>query len=319
MEKIKNANFRKLAIYFVMVAIIILFGILSPTFLTLANLITILRQISMLGIVAVGMMFVALTGCIDLSVGAQMSFAGIVASMLVVNSGWSIVSSCVAAIALCVIIGVLNGLIVTKTGMTPMIATLGIMTALEGLTFIISGGYPIYGLPSAFKVLGQGNLGVIPVPVIVMVAIIAFGGFVLNRTYLGRHFYAVGSNEEASRLAGIDPSKIRIIGYALCGLFAGIAGVIMLSRVNSGQPNAGKDYEMDAITAIVLGGISINGGVGKITGVIIGSLIIGILNNGLVLVGLNDYWQKLIMGLVLILAVSFDMLQQKRAAKVKAR
>lgn len=186
------------------------------------------------------------------------------------------------------------------------------MIIIEGVAFIISKGIPIFGFPQGFSVLGQGYIGIIPIPVIIMVIILIIGAIILNKTYIGRYFYSIGGNEEASRLSGIDVDKIKCLAYTLSGLFAGISGVILLSRTNSGQPTMGKGFEFDVLTAVVLGGVSVNGGVGKISNVISGILIIGVLNNGLVLMGMNTYVQSVIKGIVLLIAVAFDFIQRSK-------
>jgi ribose transport system permease protein len=186
------------------------------------------------------------------------------------------------------------------------------MTILEGLAYIISGGIPIFGFPRGFSVIGQGYVGPVPVPVIIMVVILATGSFILEKTYFGRYFYAVGCSEEAAHLSGINVRRVKYLVYTLSGLFAGIAGIVMLSRTNSGQALAGKGFELDVLTAVVLGGVSVNGGQGKINNVVAGILILGVLGNGLVLLNVSQYVQMVTKGAVLLLAVGFDCYQKSR-------
>ena len=196
-----------------------------------------------------------------------------------------------------------------------MIATLGMMTISRGLAYIITGGLPVYGLPKGFVAIGQGYIGIIPIPVIFMLIIFLIGGFLLNNTYFGRYFYAMGGNQEAARLAGVNVGKLKIATYLISGFLCGIAGLILMFRINSGQPTAGIGMEMDVITAVVLGGVSLSGGEGKITGVFIGCLIIGVLSNGLIIMNIGEYYQLVVKGLVLVLAVSFDKLGQREKIK----
>lgn len=300
------------AIYVVLILLFLFFSIASPSFINANNLINVVRQISMLGIASVGMTFALLVGGIDLSIGSQMSMVAVICSIMMTKGN---INPCIASI-LCIIltsaVGFFNGIIISKIKMPPLIVTLSTMIIIEGVAFIISKGIPIFGFPQGFSVLGQGYIGIIPIPVIIMIVILIIGAVILNKTYIGRYFYSIGGNEEASRLSGIDVDKIKCLAYTLSGLFAGISGVILLSRTNSGQPTMGKGFEFDVLTAVVLGGVSVNGGVGKISNVISGILIIGVLNNGLVLMGMNTYVQSVIKGIVLLIAVAFDFIQRSK-------
>lgn len=300
------------AIYAVLILLFLFFSIASPSFINANNLINVVRQISTLGIASVGMTFALLVGGIDLSIGSQMSMVAVICSIMMTKGN---INPCIASM-LCIIltsaVGFFNGIIISKIKMPPLIVTLSTMIIIEGVAFIISKGIPIFGFPQGFSVLGQGYIGIIPIPVIIMIVILIIGAVILNKTYIGRYFYSIGGNEEASRLSGIDVDKIKCLAYTLSGLFAGIAGVILLSRTNSGQPTMGKGFEFDVLTAVVLGGVSVNGGVGKISNVISGILIIGVLNNGLVLMGMNTYVQSVIKGIVLLIAVAFDFIQRSK-------
>lgn len=309
-------NFSKLIrqymIIVIFIALVIGFSIMSPAFSTLNNVMNIVRQISMMSIVTVGFTFVLIGGGLDLSVGSQIAIMDIIVCSMIVNMGVNPILAIVIGIAMTTLIGAFNGYVITKTGIPPLIATLAMQTALRGATFIISKGYPIYGIPDYMKVIGQGNLfGVFPVPGLIMIAAIAFGIILLNKTYVGRHFYALGSNTEAARLAGINVHFTRTLTYALLGFLTGIAGVVMLCRTGSGQPNIATGFEMNVLTAAVLGGVSVNGGKGNVPGAIIGAAIIGVLNNGMSIIGANDYWQQVITGIVLFAVVVFDSLSRK--------
>ena len=308
-------SLRRYGIFAVLLVLVIFFSITSENFLVPNNLLIIARQISMLGIASIGMAFVLLLGGIDLSIGSQITLVNIVAAWLMVNGNLNPILACLAAILLSTAIGFTNGVIIAKIKMPPIIVTLSSMIMIEGIAYMISGGQPIFGFPEAFSVLGQGYVSIIPIPVIIMIVIMMIGSFILNSTYFGRYFYAVGGNEEASNLSGINVDRVKFLVYALSGLFAGIAGVIMLSRTNSGQVLAGKGFEFDALTACVLGGISVTGGYGKISDVVAGIMILGVLNNGMVLLNASQYTQMFIKGAVLLLAVAFDSIQRNKKRK----
>ncbi len=258
---------KKYGIYIVLLFLIVFFSFATNSFLVPDNLFNVARQISMLGIAAVGMAFVLLLGGIDLSIGSQITLVNIVAAWLMVNAGMNPVFACLLAMMISTGVGFLNGWIIANINMPPLIVTLSSMTILEGLAYIISGGLPIWGFPPSFAVVGQGYVGPVPIPVIIMAVVLAAGSFILNKTYFGRYFYAVGGNEEASSLSGINVKHVKYLVYTLSGLFSGIAGVVMLSRTNSGQALAGKGFEFDVLTAVVLGGVSVNGGYGRISNV----------------------------------------------------
>ena len=301
---------RKFGILIVLLLLMTFFAVTTTAFFTVTNLFNVARQVSMLGIVAVGMTFVMLTGGIDLSVGSLLSIVSVTGAWAMVKGGCNPVAAVFVCLAVSAGFGLLNGLIVTKINIPPLITTLATMTIIRGISYIITGGLPIYGFPESFTVIGQGYLWIFPIPVIIMVIIFAIGSFILNYSYFGRYFYAVGGNEEASRLSGINVPGIKLLVYSLSGLAAGIAGVILLSRVNSGQPIAGSGFELDVVTAVVLGGVSISGGEGKLSGVITGVLIMGVLSNGLIILNIGEYYQLVTKGLVLLVAVGFDRMQQ---------
>lgn len=307
-------QFKEKAIWIVFLVIFIGFSIASPRFLSSNNLFTIARQVSMLGIASIGMTFVILIAGIDLSIGSVITVVNIVAAYLMVNRGMSMTSAVILSLILSVLIGLLNGFLISTVGISAIIATFATQIVFEGAGYLISGGTPIYGFDERFKVIGQGYVGPIPVPVIIMIICFALGSFILNKSYFGRYFYAVGGNEEASKLSGIRVGFIKYLVYALSGLFAGLAGIVMLSRTNSAQPTAGIGYEFDVITCVVLGGVSVSGGYGKMSNVVAGVLIIGILTNGMVLLNVSTYMQMVVKGIVLALAVGFDSIQKKRVA-----
>ena len=276
------------------------------------------KQVSIFGVASVGMTYVILLGGIDLATGSIISFVNIVAAYFMVNMGLNPILAVIGSLVISTIIGLLNGVIIAEIGMPPLIVTFASQTIFAGLAYIICKGTPISRFPESFLAMGQGYVGAIPIPVIIMVLCFAVGAFILSKTYFGRYFYAIGGNEEAAVLSGIQVKKVKYIVYALSGLFAGIAGLVMLARANTGQPNAGLGYEFDVITCVVLGGVSVSGGSGKMSNVIAGVLIIGVLSNGMVLLNVSSYMQMVIKGIILLLAVGSDCIQQKNLLKAKA-
>lgn len=311
----KKQILNKYGILLILVVMIAIFGIGNSLFFTLSNFISILRQISVLAIITVGMSCVLIAGGIDLSVGAQLAFIGVVTASLCTSLNVNPILSCVIGVVLATIIGIINGLFIANTQVPPLIATLAMQQILRGVAYIISGGKPLYGLQESVQFIGQGYVGVIPFPVIIMVICVALGFFVLNKTYIGRSFYVIGCSVEVGRLSGIKTKVITTIAYGLCGFLTGIGSVIMMSRINSGSPTVGNGYEMDVLTAAVLGGVSVNGGEGKLFGAMVGALIIGVLSNGLIIMNVSEYYQMVIKGIVLALAVAFDSIKN---GKVKA-
>lgn len=308
---------KKYAIYLVLLALIIIFSIASPQFLRVSNIVNVVRQASMLGIASVGMIFVMIIGGIDLSVGSMVTFVNIIVAYFMVNMGMNPVLASLVGIGASTLIGFFNGWVVANIKIPPLIVTLATQIIFEGWAYIIAGGMPIFGFPKPFAVLGQGYVGIIPIPVILMVICLIAGSFILNKTFFGRHFYAVGSNAEASELSGVRVKRVHYLAYSLCGFFAGLSGVVMLSRTNSGQVTAGQGFEFDVISALVLGGVSVTGGAGSISCAVAGILIMQILSNGFVLCGISTYLQMVIKGCVLLVAVGFDMLQRMKESTVK--
>ena len=299
---------RSQGIWVVFIVLCIGFTIANPRFITATNLLIMLRQVAVWGIASVGMTFVILLGDIDLSTGSVITFVNVLCSYLMVNMGVPMAAAIIITLAASTLIGLLNGFMVSTIGIPALIATFATQTAFSGIALIICDGQPINGFTEAFKVFGQGKIGPVPVPVIIMILCFALGAFILNKTY------AVGGNIEAARLSGIRTGRVKYLVFALSGFFAGLAGLVLLSRVNSGMGNAGLGYEFKVITCVVLGGVSVAGGSGRMSGVIAGTFIISALNNGMVLINLNSWIQNIVLGIVLVLAVGFDCYQKKRQA-----
>lgn len=302
------------AIWVVVIVLVMAFTIANPRFIYPANLLIMLRQVAVWGIASVGMTFVILLGDIDLSTGSLITFVNVMCSYLMVNMGVPMGLAIIIALAASTAIGLLNGFMVSTIGIPALIETFATQTAFSGIALILCNGQPINGFTEAFKIFGQGKIGPVPVPVIIMLLCFGLGAFILDKTYFGRYFYAVGGNIEAARLSGIRTGRVKYLVFALSGFFAGLAGLVLLSRTNSGMGNAGLGYEFKVITCVVLGGVSVSGGYGRISGVVAGTFIIGALQNGMVLMNLNTWIQDIVLGIVLVLAVGFDCYQKKKRA-----
>jgi len=296
----------------VLAVMIIIMTVLSPNFMTIANLFNVSRQISVMAVVAAGMTFVILSGGIDLSVGSVVALSGIMLSWLIQKAGLPVVPAIIAGVAAAVLIGLMNGAFIAKLKIPFFIVTLATMVIARGLCFIITGGFPISQLGEGFQQIGRGYWGPIPIPVIVMVMVYLIAFLLLQGMRFGRHVYAIGGNETAAKLAGIRVDRTKILIYGVCGACAGIASLILTSRMNSGDPNMGTGLEMDAIASIVIGGTSISGGSGWIWGTFIGAYIIGILNNGLNMLNISAYYQMAMKGLIILLAVWLQQSMQKK-------
>ena len=310
MSKEKFAAFyKKYGIFIILIFVIAFFSIFAQNFFSASNFITILRQVSMLGIVVMAMSLIMISGGMDLSVGGQIAVGGVLSALEMASAHLPTPVVILLSLGFGLLCGFINGWLSVSLNIAPMIVTLGTMLILQSLALVITGGYPIYDINEDIKVLGQGYIGFLPVPVLIFAVVVFVSWFLLKKTYLGHFTYAVGGNPEAARLSGINVAKFRIFIFMLGGFFTSIASLIVMARASSAQPNAGSNYAFDAITAAVLGGISIVGGEGTIEGSLIGVLIIGILNNGLLLMGIDSNWQGVIKGIVLIAAVGVDSIQ----------
>lgn len=324
MEKNKKnitAYISEYAAFIALVLLVIVLGCISPEFRTASNFLNLLRQAAFNGLIAFGMTCVILSDGIDLSVGSTFALSAIVCAEMIVH-GMPAMVSILAALIVGTALGILSGLLVTKGRLQPFIATLITMTAYRGLAMIITDGKPISRLAASiekesgaflFKVLGKGNLVGgpndmirIPIPAIILVIALAIFWFMLTKTTFGRKIYATGSNAKCANLVGVNTAKTKIIVYAISGFMAALAGLMMISRVDSAQPTLGDGYELDAIAAVALGGTSMSGGRGKISGTFAGVLIIAVLNNGLNILGVSTYYQEVIKAIVILIAVLSD-------------
>lgn len=296
----------KYGIYLAFVCLCILLSLMTSNFLTLQNAVIILRQISINGILAIGVTFVIIAGGIDLSLGSVVALTGVVAASFAHPNSYPLIVPLSISILTGLLIGAINGLTITKGKVAPFIVTLGMMTIARGLGLVASDGRPVSNLSKSFNSIGGGDFINIPIPIIIFFFVIILSTIVLNYTKIGRYIYAVGGNELAAKASGININSVKMFTYILCSGLAGLAGVILASRITTGQPNAGVAYELDAIAAVVIGGTSLSGGVGKITGTVVGALIIGVINNGLDLLNITSYYQQIIKGIIIIGAVLID-------------
>ncbi|MEK5391353.1 ribose ABC transporter permease RbsC [Margalitia sp. FSL K6-0131] len=294
------------------IIIVIIVSILNPSFLQPLNILNLLRQIAINALIAFGMTFVILTGGIDLSVGSILALSSALMACMMV-SGLDPILAIIIGSLLGGVMGMVNGLLITKGKMAPFIATLATMTVFRGLTLVYTDGNPITGLSNSrlFQLFGRGYQFGIPVPAITMIIAFVILYLILHKTSFGRKTYAIGGNEKAAMISGIKVTKVKVMIYSLAGVLSALAGAILTSRLDSAQPTAGTSYELDAIAAVVLGGTSLSGGRGKIFGTLIGALIIGTLNNGLNLLGVSSFYQMVVKGIVILIAVLLD---RKKAA-----
>ncbi len=300
-------------IFVAFVALCAVLALAEPSFMTWGNWVNILRQTSINGILAIGMTCVILAKGIDLSVGSLLSVSGIVAASFVTSgSSNNLLLAVFAGLGVGLGLGMVNGLLVARLALPSFVVTLGMLSVARGLTFIFNDGMPIANLSPAFRTIGQGVVLGVPVPVLILAATFAVFWFVLKYTTFGRYVYAVGGNEKSARTSGIKTRWITFSVYAISGLLAGLAGIILAARTTSALPQAGVAYELDAIAAVVIGGTSLTGGVGSLTGTLIGALIIGVINNGLDLLGVSSYFQQVIKGVIIVAAVLLDVSRKKQ-------
>lgn len=309
-------QFREASILSIIVILFILLSLTTPGFLTVENLKTILIGLALDGIVAVGTTLVLIAAGVDLSVGSVLALSGVLAGYLAYN-GMNIWAASVIAIAVSLCTGFLNGFFISRVGLNPLIMTLGMMSIARGVAYVITEGAPVSvtGLDPGFLFLGQGDILGIPMLVIILLVVVFIGDILLRKSAYLRQVYYVGSNEKAARLSGIDVKNIHMMIYIVGALLAGIAGLLSLSRFSVATPTAGIGTELRAISACVIGGASLTGGVGTITGSLLGVILVGLVNNALVLLDVSVYWQSLVTGLVLIVAVTLDVINNRRKLK----
>lgn len=298
----------------VLILILMVVGISSvkPIFLKSANIINIFKQVSVIGTLAYGVTLIIISEGIDLSSGSVVALVGVV-SASIATMGGSVLLAILAGLLAGAICGAINGAIIAKTDIPPFIATLGMMTVARGVALLYSGGKPIGHINENFLIIGAGKIGWLPISVIIFLSMGVVSHILLRKTKFGKTIYAIGGNEKAALICGLNVKKIKILLYTYAGIMSAIGGLILTARISSGSPVSGVSYELDAIASAVIGGTSLSGGTGFISGTIIGALIIGVLNNGLMLLGVSPYWQQIIKGIIIVGAVVLDATKNKRS------
>lgn len=306
---------KKFSTLFILLVLVVIFSIASPNFLRINNILNVLRQVAVISMLTAGMTYVIISGGMDLTVGAYLGLTGVLAAKFMGAVGLPVPVAVILTMLVVTLLGIVTGSLIVGLDVSAIVITLGMMTVVRGLAYIISGGLPVYDIPESIVFLGQGYVMGIPVPVIVMLVIVVIMGLILKYSYFGRYVYAIGGNVEAAKLAGVSVNKITISLYGISAFLASIAGIVLTGRISSGAPASGTGTEMDVVTAVVIGGVSVNGGKGSMLGAFLGAVIMGILSNGLTIMNINEYYQQVVKGIVLILAVAFDVLANRETVK----
>ncbi len=302
---------KEIGLFVILVSLMLFLGVMTRQFLTIDNIFTVILNISFISIMACGMTMVIITAGIDLSVGSTLGLAGVVLALLMRYHGFSPLAAVMVGLVVGLAIGAANGVMITKLRLAPFIATLGMLSVGRGLAYVISGGWPISPFPHSFMVQGQGMVGFVPVPVIYMIAINIVSHIFLRYTVTGRRIYAVGGNIRAAKLVGIKTDRILMLVYMINGFLAAVSGFLITAWLGVAQPNAGQGYELDVIAASAIGGTSLMGGAGSIAGTFMGAAIMGVLRNGMILLGISSFWQEVAIGTVIIAAISVDQLRSR--------
>jgi ribose/xylose/arabinose/galactoside ABC-type transport system permease subunit len=306
--------FREYSIFFVFLLVCVVITSIRPVFLSVDNIFNVIRQVSMIGIMSVGMTFVILSADIDLSVGSVAGFCGALTAGVIARQGLPPLVAIFLPLPVAALMGWVMGIIVTKAKVHSFVVSLGMMSIARGLALVYTKGLSIGNLPKEFGALGGGMVGPIPIPVIIFAAFMILGYLVLTRTPYGRALYAIGGNQEAARLSGIKVDRYRIMNFVICSTLAGFAGIILASRTRSAWPAAATGWELDVISAVVIGGTSFFGGRGGMIGTLIGALFLGVLRNGANLIGVSPFYQQIIIGALVVTAVVIDRLRQRKTA-----
>jgi len=294
-----------------LLAFVLIFQFFNPVFLSIDNITTMLRSMSYIGVIALGMTFLLITGAFDLSVGATAGLSAIVCSYVMAKLNLPIPVGVLAGLATGALVGLVNGFVVLKLGVPAFIATLGMLNIAKGITYLISKGYTIYPLPEAIGTFGMAEPFGTSWGFVIFAVMAVVGAFILSKTSYGRKLYVVGGNQEVARLAGISPARIQLSAFVLVGMCAALAGMLLMARIVTGQPTIGLGWELNVIAGVVIGGVSLFGGAGSILGAVIGLLIMQVVTNGLVIINVDPYWQTVAIGLIMIIAVAIDILRRK--------
>lgn len=299
----------------ILIAMIITFSVISPQFLSKVNLLNIVEQNAVLGIIACGMAFMIIIGGFDLSVGSTAALSGVVVALILQEYPGGLFLAILVGLAVGSLVGLCNGLLISKVGINPFITTLGMMVIVRGLVFVITKGNTLFGFPNEYNVIGMGFLGPLPLPMTIWGLVVVACHFILKYTKFGQYVYTVGGNEKVAHLSGINADRIKLMAAVLCGFLASMGGIVLLFRVMAASPRAGNMYELYAIAATVLGGCALGGGIGGVLGTVIGALLLGVIINGLHIVGVSAYWEATITGLIILIAVAIDVASRKMASK----
>lgn len=302
---------RELTVLAALIILIAVFSILDSVYLTPGNMVDIIKMATINGILAIGITFVIITGGIDLSIGCTFAIVIVAVGQLVVEGVPPLLAVLLGAV-LGVIMGFFNGLLVTKMNLQPFIATLGTMSAYRGLAYVFTGGWPVLGIPDAYrKTFTTKIMGDIPISILVLFAIAIITHVVLSKTRFGNYIYSVGGNEESAKLSGVNVDRTKIMSYAICGCCAAFAGMIMLANLGTGEPASGQGYELDAIAAAAIGGTRMSGGKGTVLGTLLGALLLAALKIGMIVVGVQSFWQFVVTGIIIVIAAYFETIQDK--------
>ncbi len=307
----KLFRIREMLIFLIVLSVVVILSIISPIFLTKANIMAVLLGVSIEAVLAIGMTILLVSGGFDLSVGSVLAFSGMVAGLLI-RAGINVAAAIVIALLTGAVLGFINGIIIAKIGVNPFVTTLGMLSIARGLVYIVTQGQPVVGLPKAFTAIGQGYFLGVQLPIWYMVIAILLGDFLLRKLRFLRQNYYIGGNEKSALLCGINVGRIKIFNYVLSGILAAIAGIILTARIGTASVGSGQGIELKVISAVVIGGASLSGGEGTIIGAFLGSLLMQIISNALNLLGISVYWQQLVIGLVLIAAVIIDTIGKKK-------
>ena len=307
--RLKKLNQYGIYLAFALICLILAFS--TPRFFTVSNLMIIGTQVSINALLAFGVTFVIITGGIDLSLGSMVAVAGVTAALFAHPDAYPLIVPLLAGLGAGLFFGAFNGFVVTNSKVPPFIVTLGTMTIGRGLALILSKGRPVSNLSDSFNFIGGGNIFGIPFPIVILIIAFILCSVILNKTVLGRYMYAIGGNEPAARASGISVNNVKMWVYTLCGVLSAVGGILLTSRITTGQPNAGVGFELDAIAAAIIGGTSTSGGTGTMSGTLIGALLIGVISNSLDLLNVTSYYQQVVMGIIIIGAVVLDGVGKK--------
>lgn len=308
-EKIKYNYFQEFILLVVLLVLGTIFSLLTDTFLTIPNILNVLLQISIIAILGFGVTIIIISAGIDLSLGSVMALVGMGTAAILTSSNPSIFFAILGGLLIGGIVGFINGITVAYIHLPAFIATLAMMSIARGVALVVTNAIPIYNLPESFLFLGSGFLWGIPTPIYVMIGLYFILDFILRKTKFGRYIYAIGGNEEATRLSGINIKRYKLLVFVVGGICTGVAGILFTARLGSGQPTAGVGYELDAITAAILGGTNLFGGSGNLIGTLIGAFVMGVINNGQALLNISSYVQNIVRGIIVILAVGISTYQ----------